>query len=203
MDKIKHIWYYYKLPICGGIILISILFSIISDFLGIGRIYPDYQIAYVGKNVLPEDTINSLCEALENLGEDLNDDGKVIVQINQYTSSTAEIKYSSNIKLLADITECESYFFLLENPDKFQQEYEILDYNTGLYAWKSCPVLTGLELGEYSTQLLNETITGDNQNILNNLYFARRCFSPDNLNTVDNIDGCEKLWELLTKDASK
>lgn len=194
IKKFKNVWYYYKLPVLGSLFLIFILLTVIINFLGIGKTYPDYQIAYVGETRLPDDTINSLCNALESMSEDLNNDNKVIVQINQYTNDTSEVKYTSNTKLLADIVDCESYFFLLENPDEFQKQYEIIDYNSGIYRWENCPVLNKLNLNGYSIQILDKTVTGDNQELLSDLYFA--CRYTDN-------DEYKKWWELLTKDAFK
>lgn len=194
IKKFKNVWYYYKLPVLGSLFLIFILLTVIINSLGIGKTYPDYQIAYVGETRLPDDTINSLCNALESISEDLNNDNKVIVQINQYTNDTSEVKYTSNTKLLADIVDCESYFFLLENPDEFQKQYEIIDYNSGIYLWENCPVLNNLELNGYSIQILDKTVTGDNQELLSDLYFA--CRYTDN-------DEYKKWWELLTKDAFK
>lgn len=194
MKKFKNLWYYYKLPVLGSLLLIFILCTVIINFLGIGKTYPDYQIAYVGETRLPDDTINSLCNALESISEDLNHDNKVIVQINQYTNETSEVKYTSNAKLLADIVDCESYFFLLENPDEFQKQYEILDYDSGVYRWANCPVLNKLDLNGYSIQILDEMVTGDSQELLSDLYVAHRY--------MDN-DEYEKWWELLTKDAFK
>lgn len=202
MQKLKHIWHYYKAPIIITIILISILYSVLSDFLGICKTYPDYQIAYVGDKMLPEDTVKSISDAIKTFGDDLNNDGDIIVKINQYTNDTSDVEYSSKIKLLADITDCESYFFLLDNPDKFQRDYEILEENQ-IYAWKNCPVLSQLDLGNYSQQILDKTITGDNQDLLSNLYFTHRIFSSDNKNNVYDIHGCKTLWEKLTKNAVK
>lgn len=192
MKKFINLWYYYKLPVLGSLFLIFILLTVIINFLGIGKTYPDYQIAYVGETRLPDDTINSLCNALESISEDLNHDNKVIVQINQYTNDTSEVKYTSNTKLLADIVDSQSYFFLLENPDKFQKQYEVID--SDVYRFENCPVLNNLKLNSYSVQILNETVTGDNQELLSDLYFAHRY--------IDNAE-YEKWWELLTKDAVK
>ena len=33
---------------------------------------------------------------------------------------------ASNVRLMADLDACESYFFLLEDPDGFQEGYEVL-----------------------------------------------------------------------------
>lgn len=192
MKKFINLWYYYKLPVLGSLFLIFILLTVIINFLGIGKTYPDYQIAYVGETRLPDNTINSLCNALESISEDLNHDNKVIVQINQYTNDTSEVKYTSNTKLLADIVDSQSYFFLLENPDEFQKQYEVID--SDVYRFENCPVLNNLKLNSYSVQTLNETVTGDNQELLSDLYFAHRY--------TDN-DEYEKWWELLTKDAFK
>ena len=63
-----------------------------------------------------------------NLGTDCNGDGKIVVQVNQYLSAQEDVMYAaaSNVRLMADLDACESYFFLLEDPEGFQQGYEVL-----------------------------------------------------------------------------
>ena len=65
---------------------------------------------------------------LAALGADCDGAGKVVVQVNQYLSAREDAMYAAaaNVKLLADLDSRESYFFLLEDPEKFQADYEIL-----------------------------------------------------------------------------
>ncbi|MCD8353067.1 MAG: hypothetical protein LUC47_01950 [Clostridiales bacterium] len=223
-EKRKNWWHYYKWIVVGGVVVVGITLSLILNAFGVGVVKPDYQIAYVGSSDLPDDTAEALTAALEALGEDLNGDGKVVVTLNQYCSSedtegddtAAMQQYASEVELIADISDCESYFFLLEDPETFQTNYQVLaeadgscpeetdyDWEDKVYLWSDCPVLDGLELGDYTESVLGETLTGESRDLLENLYFGRRCFYEENSNTVDNQEGCEALWELLIEGATK
>ena len=68
-------------------------------------------------------------EKLAAFGTDCNGDGKVVVQLKQYLASYEDAMYNAaaNVRLLADLDGRESYFFLLEDPEKFQADYEVLE----------------------------------------------------------------------------
>ncbi len=143
-------------------------------------------------------------------------DGKVIVQVNQYAgnsqSADSDAHYygtASEITLIGDISDCDSYFFLPENPDSFQQTHQLLanpdgscpdkaDDSTSDKAlpWSDCPALSGLELGSYSTSLFGQRTTGDSQELLARLYLGRRCFYTGTM--TNNAEQCSALWSLLT-----
>ena len=220
-QKRQNWWHYHKWHVVIGVVLLVAAGNILYHALGIGKVRPDYQIAYVGANPLPNGTIRALEEAIAALGEDCNGDGKVVVRLNQYAYTGADLTgdsdgamyaYASNTALMADLTDCDSYFFLLEDPDKFQQNYQVLrrldgslpsdldrDYEGCFLSWTDCPVLTGLALGEYTENILSQENSGDNQTLLENLYLARRGFWTDK--TVQNAEGCDALWDILTKEA--
>ena len=120
--------------------------------------------------------------------------------------------YAASVTLMADITDCDSYFFLLDDPDGFQRNYQVLrrldgtlpvdgsrDYDSCYLAWGDCPVLTALELGDYAEKLLDREISGSSQELLSGLYIARRGFWTEE--TTDYPDECDLLWEALTKGA--
>lgn len=213
----KNWWYYYKWYVICGLILLIITGSLIKNALGIGVKSPDFQIAYVGKTALPEATITALEKAFASIAEDFNGDGETIVRINQYIDGSqlsktdaeaAYYEYASEISLIGDISECESYFFLMDSPDQFQKDFQLLaaagggcpdnaDYSTAdkVIPWNSCPLLKQMELGTYSTVILGETITGNSQELLSELYLGRRCFFTGK--QTDNADKCSELWDLL------
>lgn len=217
--RLENWWYYNKWFLLGGILLGAIVLRLILGALGVGRVRPDYQIAYLGAYRLPEQTAGALTEALEALGQDLNGDGQVVVQLNQYAGGAPEgeaglEQAAAETALMADLTEGESYFFLLEDPGTFQKEYQLLARRDGscpeegdrsaedkVFRWGDCPVLAGLALGEYQEELLGQTISGDSQHLLENLYLGRRCFYPENPKQAEFPEGCAALWEELTKGA--
>ena len=212
-EKRKNWWYYHKWHVVTAVVLLSILGSIVWNALH--RVKPDYQIAYVGGYALPDDTAAALEAGVAVLGEDLNGDGSIVVQLVQYASSDgmdAQTLMAVEVKLMADLTECESYFFLLEDPEKFQQNYgsmrkldsshpvEAGTSGEGEYlAWTQCPVLARMDLGEYSYPLMGETVSGSSNELLSKLYIARRGFWEGK--TVPYSEGCDALWEIITEGA--
>ena len=215
-EKRKNWWYYYKWYVICGVILLGIAIDLIGNALGLWRPSPDFQVAYVGNTALPQDTVTALESAFASIGRDYNGDGKIIVQINQYAnddqSTDADAFYygtASEITLLGDISDCESYFFLMDNPDSFQRAHQLLARPDGgcpdktdtstddkVFLWSDCPTLSELELGSYSINILGQNITGSNQELLSGLYLGRRCFYTDTL--TDNAEQCSELWDTLT-----
>ena len=92
------------------------------------QVHPDYQIAYVAAAPLSEEETAAWEEKLAALGTDCSGDGKIVVRVNQYLSAGEDVMYAAagNVRLMADLDACESYFFLLEDPDGFQEGYEVL-----------------------------------------------------------------------------
>ena len=219
-EKRRNWWHYHKWHVILGAILILAVGNLLWHALGVGEVRPDYQVAYVGKDPLPEETVEALEVALAGLGTDENGDGKVTVKVNQYAytggqyegdSEAALYASAANTTLMADLTSCDSYFFLLEDPVAFQENYQILrrldgalptSFESGQCAlpWTDCPVLSGLELGEYTEVFLDRELTGDSQALLSDLYVARRGFWTDD--TVRHPEGCDALWDILIKGAS-
>lgn len=214
-EKRKNWWHYHKWHVIIALILLIITVDLICSYLGIGETEPDYQVAYVANAALPEDTAEALRGAIEVLGMDLNGDGEVLVQINQYTSTGGEdagVYTASEVQLTADIVECESYFFLLEDPETFQFQYHSLCYLNGelpaeddnsaencAIKWSELPAMAGVELGDYSYSLMGETVSGNSDELVGKLYIARRGFWTEE--TVAYPEGCAELWNELTKGA--
>ncbi len=213
-QKRKNWWDYHKWHVVLGAAMLAIAGSVLWDASGIGKPVPDYQVAYVGANALPEDTAAALEQGFAALGEDLNGDGKVLVRLNQYTSSNedASVAAAAATSLMGDILECESYFFLLENPERFQEDYHALRRLDGslppeasrsaegtFLSWKQCPVLEGFALGDYSYRFMDRTVTGSSQALASQLYLARRGFWTEKAAAYP--DGCDRLWDRLTEGA--
>ena len=211
----KNWWYYHKWYVIIGVILLGIAVDLIGNALGLFTKSPDLQIAYVGRAPLPQDTVSALQQSFTSLAGDFNRDGEVIVQINQYVgdSKTTDVEaayyqYASEITLIGDISDCESYLFLLEDPQNFQREYQLLalpdgscpdetDYSVEdkVIVWAQCPLLTEMELGSYTETTMGQTTTGSNQELLAGLSLGRRCFYTDAV--TDHLQECIDLWDML------
>lgn len=194
----KNWWYYHKWYVILGAVIIAGIANIACNALGLFKKVPDYCIAYVGKTALPKDAVSMLEERFAEISSDFNGDGEVIVQLRQYVDNSqvpgaeADASYyelSSEITLIGDITDCDSYFFIMDDPGLFQKEFHILALPDG-----SCPDDT-----DYSTEdkaFLGTDIPAlANMELLSQLYIGRRCFYTEN--KVKNVDKCDELWDSL------
>lgn len=211
-EKRKNWWHYYKWHVGIAAALLAIAGSIAWNALS--RVEPDYRIAYVGASPLPEDTAAALEAAFASLGEDLNGDGRTIASLTQYVSGGGDpsVSAAAQVSLMGDVLECESYFFLLDDPEQFQREYHSLRRLDGslpdrdddsaegtCLVWGNCPVLSGLELGGYAYELMGSTVTGSSQELVSHLFLARRGFWTEK--TAAYPEGCGALWDKLTEGA--
>ena len=206
-EKRRNWWHYHRWHVVITVLLIVSIGNILWNALGIGKTMPDYSIAYVGSAPLSEETASALRNGLAALSPDLNRDGKVTVELQQYVSvntgdsDTLYFAQAALVQLVADITDCKSYFFLLEDPAGFQEDTSALRNLDGslpaegdltpdgkTVLWGDCPVLAKIELGA-----AKETVSG--------LAFARRGFWTEK--TVPNAAGCDALWDMLTEGAKK
>lgn len=206
-EKRRNWWDYHKWHVVIAIVLTVCVVDILWNVLGIGQAEPDYSIAYVGSTPLSEETAEALRSGFAALSPDLNGDGKVTVELQQYVSANTgdsdSLYYAqaAQVQLVADVEDCRSYFFLLEDPAGFQKATSALrnldgslPYDgdltpEGKYVlWGDCPVLAEMELGTA-------------QEAVSQLAFARRGFWTEK--TVPNAPGCDALWESLTEGAKR
>ena len=215
-EKRKNWWDYHLWHVVTGVVLVLIAGGLLWDALRGGTVKPDYLAAYVGENPLPDTTALALETALASLGEDLNGDGQVSVELRQYASgggNNRQIAMAAALKLNADLEAGESYFFLMDDPESFQRQYGALCYLDGslppdndcsvehsCLRWSDCPALASLDLGDYSCQAAGGTAEGDSQELLSTLYIGRRGFWTEK--SAGYAEGCAALWEIMTAGAN-
>ena len=83
-EKRRNWWDYHKWHVVLALVCLVFAVDLISDVVHNARNKPDYKIAYVGSTDLPEDTARALETALAALGEDLNGNGNVQVELLEY-----------------------------------------------------------------------------------------------------------------------
>ena len=202
-----------------------LILGIIGAFLAyvfIGQYFftthADYNVAVVSPYYLPEATASALQEQLAAYGEDLNGDGKVVVKLQQYTmtfnsdDSDAYLDMAGTTKLSTDIQSSLSGIFILYDPAGFQQTTGTLRYLDGtlpqsdadndwwnmVYRWTDCPVLTGLDLGTYSSDAVQSN-SGDSQEFLADYYIGiRGAWLKE---SAELLEGSDALWAKLTAGA--
>lgn len=195
-EKRRNWWYYYKYHVLIGAVLLSIGVSLICSYLGIGQTKPDYSIAYVGTVFLSDEAEDTLRSRFARLGRDENGDGQVFVAVNQYVShSTGDsdslyYAQAAAAQLIADITDCDSYFFLLADPEGFQKEMHLLCGLDG-----TLPADSDFSAEGKTARLDSIPALSDLPEELLSLHLGRRGFWTDA--TTDHIEGCALLWEHL------
>lgn len=210
-------WDYHKWYVVCGIGLAMLLAYLIGNACGFLKTKPDLQVAYVGDSALPQDTVTALEQAFASLAWDFNGDGAVAVQVHQYVSNSQSpdgdgmlYAYASEVPLIGDINDCDSYFFIMDDPAQFQRAFHVLalpdggcpqalDYSTEgkAWAWDQCLGFADVELGTYEETVLGEPVHGDNRDLLEGMYVGRRCFYKDD--AVDYEENCRKLWSKILK----
>ncbi len=215
-------WWDYNLKwvILIGIAAVFVGYSFIGQYFFTTK--ADYNLAVVAPYYLPDDTVNALQTELAKYGEDLNGDGKVVVTLNVYTldyssgdtetESAAYLTMAGTTKLATDIQGGLSSIFIVYDPAGFEDSTGTFRYLDGtlpesgsdgdwwnmVYKWTDCPVLTGLDLGDYNADTTHSQ-SGNSQEYMSQFYIGMR--GAWNSGTADNIAGGEELWQALTAGA--
>ena len=204
-EKRTNWWHYNWWWFAVGGVLLWIVGSMLWNVLGIGKIRPDYIFAYVGRDELSAQTAAFLEARLTELAQDVNGDGRVKVELRQYALDRGgdletALYYNSaaDTMLMADLTEGESYFFLMEEPRAVQRAYEILANADGtppaegdfevadkVFRWADCPALASLDPEAAGCA---------------DLYLGRRCFYSGDPRDHAADDA---FWRLITKEATR
>ena len=168
--------------------------------------HADYNVAVVAPHYLPEATQTALQDALAAYGEDRNGDGKVVVKLNVYTmnfgsdDSDAYLDMAGTTKLSTDIQGALSSIFILYDPAGFQSTTGTLRYLDGslpqsdadndwwnmVYHWDDCPVLAGLDLGDYTSDAVQND-SGSSQELLSHYYIGIRGASGSGKRSLLNV----------------
>lgn len=218
-ERFQNWLYYNKLWLCIVAIVVFVAGSMLWNILGIGAVKPDYRFAYVGSRKLTDETVETLENALAAFGTDANGDGKVAVELTQHIiAGSADPEngmygYAAEITVLADITEGQSVFFLLEDPVDFQLSFQVLSHLDGsipaeddyealdkVILWQNCPALASLDLGTYEDHYLDQVDSGKIQDLLSGLYLGRRFFYDPAQQKYPQADNT--LWLALTEGAN-
>ena len=155
-------WWYYNWGIVAAAAMVVVGVAYVAHGL-LTTVDPDYTVAVVTAEALPDEAVQHLQTALADYAEDVNGDGAVVVQVNNYTWSVDAALTDMNgqmagaTQMNTDLANGESKIWVLEDPAGFEQAYGALseklgaDWQTKLIPWSSQPTLSGLELGSYNT----------------------------------------------------
>ena len=218
-EKAGNWWHYHKVMVAAAVLLAAAAVWILYDMFGRAR--PDYDIGWVGEAELPQDTVAALEQQLAAYGQDLDGDGQVLVEFTQFSfdfdppeddETDPTYRMAMLTRLEGDLSlEDGCYIYLLQDPEGFQNQTGALQYLDGtlpsdgagdwqnmVYRWADCPVLAGLDLGDYTGLTTIDDVTGSSQELLADVYVARRGnWQAEN----EYFNACDALWAALTAGA--
>ena len=119
-SKWENFWFYYKWWVVAGACLLAIIG--VGVWQEVTRVRPDYPIALVTRDGVSETAIEQLEALFTAYGEDLNGDGKVIVEIEdlplaQYVGGKKNTLAETNSqKIMAYLVSADVMFFIFDEP---------------------------------------------------------------------------------------
>ena len=155
-------WWYYHWGVVAAAAVLAVSVVYVAHGL-LTTVDPDYTVAVVTAEALPDEAVQNLQTALEACAGDANGDGRVLVQVNNYTWSANATLTDMNgqmagaTQMNTDLSSGESNIWILEDPAGFEEAYGALSENLGadwenkLIPWTAQPTLSGLDLGSYPT----------------------------------------------------
>ncbi len=117
---------------------------------------PDVQVAFVHADSLPDNVLSALETSLGELVGDLNGDGEVVVQVNDYqvvfdgSATDSDVQTAGSTLLVTDVAGGESSLFIVEDAEGFLELYADQMDTASAAAWADSPVLSALDAGTYS-----------------------------------------------------
>ena len=154
-------WHYHWGLVVAGVVLAA---SVVYVIHGLNTtVDPDYAVAVVTADTLPDASAQKLQTELERYGEDRNRDGIVLVELNVYTwSADASLtdmnsQMAGATRLNTDLANGYSGIWILADPEGFEEAYGALsetlgeDWESRLYSWTDVPALADADLGSYDT----------------------------------------------------
>lgn len=127
--KWENFWYYHRLHV-----LIAAAVLLLAGFFvwqSLQSVTPDYTVGMITETQCPDSVVEQLQNDMQKYGKDLNGDGKVVVQVDQYTISPSEpgssgassgqtladpqVQEAMQVKLAADLATGTSMIFLTDD----------------------------------------------------------------------------------------
>ncbi len=114
--KIDNFWYYYKIHVLVVVFILFVASVFIKDI--VTKVDYDYSLAFVTEEMMTNEEISSIQSVFEREAEDLNGDGEIHVEVQNYTipqgdSADPQLVAAGQTKLTVDIQDGTSMIFFL------------------------------------------------------------------------------------------
>lgn len=114
--KIDNFWYYYKIHVLVVVFILFVAGVFVKDI--VTKVDYDYSVVFVTEEMMTDEEISSIQSVLEKEAEDLNGDGEIHVEVQNYTipqgdSADPQLVAAGQTKLTVDIQDGTSMIFFL------------------------------------------------------------------------------------------
>lgn len=197
--------HYHKWPLLAALAALAVVLYFLFQTVWAPK--PDCRVVVVGSQPLPDELLEDLPACFEGLAVDENDDGRVLVEVEQYLldcsadggNMDALSRFAGETQLKTDLEEDWSSIFLVEDPAVLAQWAQTVYWVEGKepedfpgtqqpYCWKDSPA-AALKLGSYC-MLDGQERPG--QQLLQDLWLLRR----------SDVPGGAALWQALTGESA-
>lgn len=143
--KWDNFWYYYKYHVLIGAFVLFCVITFVKDMLG--KVSYDYDVGFLGDYSITEEDKTKLEKWFTKNAKDLNNDGEVHVQINDYfipaegeEGYDPQMVMAGQTKLSVDVQTATSaiYFISKASYDKFREMEIFPEDESQLIEAKSC-----------------------------------------------------------------
>lgn len=216
-DKFKNWWYYNKKILLLVIFLVAVAVSIVWSI--VGKVKPDYTIALMTQSSVDADALEILEKHIADYGEDLNGDGKVVVNIANYAvaNSTDDNAYDYNAQMaaqtqfVADMSTAESMIWIYDDVGKASMGdigdvFKNLNYDSKStdkteIAWSEVKGLANTDFSGYSNSIFTpENIVQMLDQTKVSIRESKDTFFEKKEKTMVYYNACQKLLDNLVED---
>ena len=118
--KVKNFFYYNTVKILMFLFFGGLIGIYIYQVVTVPK--PDYTIAFVTRSGMSEQVATQIAEEFKKSGEDVNGDGKIIININSYTyllgndamGQSAQTAQTELTRVISDFETCTSMIFITD-----------------------------------------------------------------------------------------
>lgn len=201
LQKAANWLHYHKWPVLAVLIALAVVLSFLFQTVWAPK--ADCRVVVVSSQALPDELLENLPECLARLAQDENDDGRVLVEVEQFLldpsaapgDMDALARFAGETQLKTDLEEDWSSIFLVEDPAALGDWAQTVYWTEGKepgafpqadaqYRWGQSPAAQ-LDLGSYCMLDGSEQ---PGQKLLQDLWLVRRT----------DVPGGDALWQALT-----
>ena len=199
--KLSNFWYYYKWHTLLSIFVCFVLIVGVTQCST--KVKSDYLIMLGFNRYVPEEVIYSMCNYIENYGQDVNDDGQVVVEIidvSTYSNQIPELYRAASSKMQAESLRNEVMLYIVDETfyDKMNNKIVVFDeYEQFNQKDNTAYNLNDTKFAKYVNDSYGKKY------ITTNTYITKRVINENDAKAKLNMHNAEQLLNNLIQHLNK